>query len=117
MANDPPDPSAVARVLAAQTASQPSPELDERQRLRDKYQATISRLWTQSGECPICKTDNWNIGDLIETPLRNVAVDLAWAIANTRQVYLYAPVTCTNCGYTMFFHSGALDQHDPKEPS
>jgi predicted nucleic-acid-binding Zn-ribbon protein len=110
MANEPPDPTTLARLLGAQLPSQPrSPELTERERLRNKYQAVIARLWQKPSACPICGTDNWSVSDLVDVPIRDVAPDLAWAIANIKQAYVYVPVGCTNCGYTIFFHSGVLD--------
>jgi predicted nucleic-acid-binding Zn-ribbon protein len=76
-------------------------EVGERERLRSKYQDTIDRLWTKSRQCPICRTDNWNVADLVDVTIRGIA---------PAQAYVYVPVGCTNCGYTMFFHSGILDQ-------
>jgi predicted nucleic-acid-binding Zn-ribbon protein len=104
-------PGALARAAAGLPTTKPSLELEARRELRAKYQDALTRLWTGTSPCPICGTDRWDIADVIETPLRNVASDLAWALANTQQAYVYVPVGCTNCGYTIFFHSGTLDRH------
>lgn len=98
-----------------------------RAELRAKYVATIRRLWKEPDDCPICKKNQWNIGDLVETQLRYLLPDQfptyeslvsralpvgPTAVAQPsriQQVYLYVPVTCLVCGYTLFFHSGVLD--------
>src|SRR5437762_1410518 len=90
---------------AEATASAPVPTTEEQARaaLRENYAATLRRLWKQPDDCPICGSNAWNTGDLIQTPLRDVAptprtyadlLDPAPA-----QAYLYMPVTCVICGY------------------
>ncbi len=103
-----PDPITLA-IAASQSPRPPSPELEARERLREKHQQAIARLWTKPSACPICGTDRWNVADTVDMPLRDVAPDLAWAIANVKQAYVYVPVGCTNCGYTILFHAGTLD--------
>jgi hypothetical protein len=97
--------------------------MDEQQQaraaLRQKYAETIRRLWIEPDDCPICGSNSWNTGDLVQTQLREVPLlqPLAAAITEqlTAQVYVYVPVTCVICGYSMFFHSGVLDVRDQEE--
>jgi predicted nucleic-acid-binding Zn-ribbon protein len=99
--------------------------MDERQQteedraraaLREKYAATLRRLWVEPDDCPICGSNVWNTGELIQAPLRNVASvsPLAAALMSqpAAQAYVYIPVTCVICGYSMFFHTGVLDVRD-----
>jgi predicted nucleic-acid-binding Zn-ribbon protein len=82
---------------------------------RDKYAATIHRLWVQPDDCPICGSNAWNTGELIQTQLRDMPTlqPLAAALmGQSAQVYVYVPVTCVICGYSIFFHSGVLDVRD-----
>jgi predicted nucleic-acid-binding Zn-ribbon protein len=96
--------------------------MDEQQKaraaLRQKYAETIRRLWVEPDDCPICGSNTWNTGDLIQTQLRHVddasTPSLAAALMEQPlpQVYVYLPVTCVICGYSMFFHTGVLDVRD-----
>jgi hypothetical protein len=81
----------------------------ERRQSRNRYLVTLDKMWKGSRECPICKDDNWGIADLIEAPIRNLTADVLAGIVHERQGYVYVPVGCLTCGYTMFFHSGVLD--------
>lgn len=86
------------------------PQQDSRS-LREKYQAALELVWRKPDNCPICDSSAWNLGDLIDAPLR--AGDV-WGRSFSferegRKVYVYAPVTCLYCGYTIFFHTGVLD--------
>jgi predicted nucleic-acid-binding Zn-ribbon protein len=84
--------------------------------LRQKYAETIRRLWIKPDDCPICGSNAWNTGDLIQTQLRDVAPipELYTALMDQppAQAYVYVPVTCVICGYSMFFHTGVLDVRD-----
>jgi len=96
-------------------------DMDEKtaqERAREKYQAILTGLWTvEPDECPICRTRLWNMGDMVEIPLRPQATGLHTGI-EPRQAFLYMPVMCTNCGYTMFFNIGVLNEKpDPSEAS
>ncbi len=76
---------------------------------RDKYAAILDRLWKVPNTCPVCGSGEWNVGDLVEVPLRLIGpVPIIESVP--RQAYIYVPVGCLTCGYTMFFHSGILDQ-------
>jgi predicted nucleic-acid-binding Zn-ribbon protein len=117
---------------AEATASAPAPTVEQRARanLREKYSATIRRLWVhEPDDCPICGSNFWTIGDAIDAPLRRVAppdaraaiiaqlggTQLSSATYEEPQVYVYVPVSCLICGYTVFFHSGILDVRDAEE--
>lgn len=87
------------------------PQHEERQRLRDKYKLALETVWKKPDKCPICDSTFWNVGNLIDAPLRNLptVTPLAWYGDFERRAYVYAPVTCVYCGYTIFFHTGVLD--------
>lgn len=92
-------------------ASEPTTQQQARAALRDKYAETIQRVWRNPDDCPICKSNTWNLGDVIQAELREVAqITLAEALLDRpKQVYTYIPVTCLQCGYTIFFQTGILD--------
>jgi predicted nucleic-acid-binding Zn-ribbon protein len=92
-------------------------ESQARQQLRERYAATLRRLWIEPDDCPICGSNAWNTGDLIQTQLRLVAsmTALEAALMDQPQAYVYLPVTCVICGYSMFFHTGVLDVRDEEE--
>lgn len=99
----------------ANNPKDPSPELSTRMALRAKYQRIIDELWTNLPDvCPVCSSTAWSVADLIETPVRLAARDLL-VQSQSPQVYVYVPVTCLQCGYTRFFHSGVLDVRDAEE--
>jgi hypothetical protein len=86
------------------------PQQKRRQNLREKYQAALEMVWRRPDNCPICESTFWNIGDLIDVPLR--IHDMAPGFSfdpKPREAYVYVPVTCVYCGYSIFFHSGVLD--------
>jgi NAD-dependent dihydropyrimidine dehydrogenase PreA subunit len=87
--------------------------MDEPQKLREKYQRVLQQVWRRPDNCPICDSTFWNIGDVVDAPIRHPPPDLA--LMGGRKVYVYAPVTCIYCGFTMFFHTGILDVRDSEE--
>lgn len=102
----------------ATNPNDPSPELRARLALRAKYQRIIDELWTnQPDVCPVCSSTAWSVADLIQTPVRMVSPDMLGFGGEFQnpQVYVYVPVTCLQCGYTRFFHSGVLDVRDAEE--
>lgn len=76
---------------------------------RARYQKALEMVWRKPDNCPICNSTFWNIGDLVNAPLRPVVTDIATALVGEERAYVYAPVTCVYCGYTIFFHTGVLD--------
>jgi predicted nucleic-acid-binding Zn-ribbon protein len=78
------------------------------QLLREKYLRVVQDVWKKPDDCPICDSTYWNIGDLVEARLRGTDTDVL-EIPSTRKAYVYAPITCLYCGYTIFFHTGVLD--------
>lgn len=78
-------------------------------RVRARYQAALEQVWKKPDNCPICDSTAWNIGDLIDAPLREDLLGAWWASEPRKRAYIYAPVTCLYCGYTMLFHKGVLD--------
>jgi predicted nucleic-acid-binding Zn-ribbon protein len=87
-------------------------ENEARAEAREKYSAAIQAVWTGPEECPICGQTVWNLGDLVEIPIRNLTAPI-YTVA-PRKGYVYAPVACVNCGYTILFHTGALDSWQEK---
>jgi hypothetical protein len=99
--------------------SQPEqdPQQQERMRLRAQYQEALELVWKKPDNCPICDSTAWNLGDLIDAPLRQVS-SLGWWEMDPheeKRAYVYAPVTCLYCGYTIFFHKGVLDVRTTEE--
>jgi predicted nucleic-acid-binding Zn-ribbon protein len=75
-----------------------------REALRRKYESALQRVWSEADTCPICGTNNWSLNDLVDVPLRTDPDPSLQGHA-----YVYVPLGCTHCGYTMFFHSGTLE--------
>lgn len=100
-------------------ALQPSPP-DPQKQLREKYQGILEMVWREPDECPICRSSAWNIGDLVDVHVRhtpNTHDQIAAALGGVLpQAYVYVPVTCLYCGYTLFFHSGVLDVRETEDP-
>lgn len=117
------DPDALREDQVARGAARAAgAEAAERAALRDKYAATIRRLWRRQDECLVCGSNLWNIGDLVQTPIRDIggAREAILAQLGAKEpsiplVYVYVPVTCLVCGFTMFFHTGTLDVRDQEE--
>ena len=83
---------------------------NERARQRDQALQWLSKHWGPQ-RCPICQSGNWNVGDIVATPLLDPDLQRrGW-------VSTYFPVTCLTCGYTHFFDAvviGVLE--GPTEP-
>jgi hypothetical protein len=90
-------------------------EAESRQRVRNQYQAYLELVWKKPDNCPICDSTAWNLGDLVDVPLRSLPSSLLDLIPQPRTAYVYAPVTCLYCGFTMFFHTGVLDVRATEE--
>lgn len=88
-------------------------ESQARQQKREQYQAALGIVWKKPDICPICDSTAWNIADLVDVPLRNIE-EVVFPVSNKR-AYVYAPVTCLYCGYTLFFHTGILDVRRTEE--
>ncbi len=83
--------------------------------MREKYQAALEMVWREPDNCPICGSTAWNLGDLVDVPVRHVEPpEHLWDVT-AKRAYVYAPVTCLYCGYTMFFHTGVLDVRTTEE--
>lgn len=115
MSNPPNDPNLLARAEAASAALSDDPQ----RTVREKYQAILETVWREPDDCPICKSSAWNLGDLVDVHLRHTPQThdlLGAALGNlVPQVYVYVPVTCVYCGYTLLFHSGVLDVRGSEE--
>lgn len=83
-------------------------ENQAREAARDRYLLVLKRLREKPLSCPYCETEEWGIADLVEVPIRIQEPSIATGIM-PRQSFVYVPLGCLNCGYTMYFHSGILD--------
>jgi predicted nucleic-acid-binding Zn-ribbon protein len=111
--------SAILPPMAIDPNKPADRDIAERSAMRDKYLRVIEELWTnRPDECPICKSTAWTIADLVQASVRPTVSGEIFGIAThlqTPQVYVYVPVTCLQCGYTLFFHSGVLDIRDAEK--
>jgi hypothetical protein len=74
-----------------------SEETQERQKLRHQYRSYLKIVWKKPDNCPICDSTYWNLGDLIDAPLRGILgtkPDLFSTAPRWREAYVYVPVTC-----------------------
>jgi hypothetical protein len=87
-------------------------EEQAREEARQKAEDEINLVWTESETCPICGRSEWTVLNLVDIPVRTITDSAAaWSISpalTRRTAYVFAPVTCANCGLTRFFHTGAL---------
>ncbi len=85
-----------------------------RQAQRDRARAWLDAHWEGNRQCPICRSENWVIGDPVDMRLYSGGgLNL---LAGTR---VMCPVTCDTCYYTWQFdavESGVLDAQ-PDVPS
>lgn len=65
-------------------------------------EAYIKTKWAGAVPCPVCKHDDWTIGDVFDAPVRTEAPQEPGLPV---QVYAHVPVICTTCGYTMLFNA------------
>jgi hypothetical protein len=77
-----------------------------RHALRERRQAGLARLWTRRDKCTMCGERRWSIGDALELPVADAP----------GTAYRYVPITCAECGHTLFVHAGVLDARLPPEP-
>jgi hypothetical protein len=67
-----------------------------------RVQAFIEQKWKQ-GECPICHTNQWQVGvEIAEMPVHPATSTLSSASLT----YPLFPIFCNNCGYTLLFSAG-----------
>jgi hypothetical protein len=99
-----------------QEPQQQDPAQETREQLRQKYLDTIQRLWVHRPDvCPICGSDWWSMAELVEVPIRETDQGSLHVFPGSRQAYVYVPIGCLICGYTIFFHSGTLDVRAEEE--
>jgi predicted nucleic-acid-binding Zn-ribbon protein len=108
MSESTPKPPRLDAVAQNLMAGQSPDEHRARQEAREKYAEILQRLWKQPETCPICGETDWSLLDLVEIPIRDLVPTLR--IELQRKGYVFVPVGCVRCGYTMFFHAGVLDQ-------
>jgi len=57
----------------------PDPNAETRRGLREKYQSALELVWKKPDKCPVCDATFWNMGDLIDAPVRRVNA-AGWAL-------------------------------------
>ena len=66
--------------------------------------------WKTNTKCPICGTDAWNIGeDVIE-----IREFTGHYVGTGGNIYPYVQLSCTKCGYTLFFNALIAGIVDPE---
>jgi len=73
----------------------------QNQEWRNAFSEYIKTKWTQPVHCPICNTTEWSLGSVVDVPMRQPTV----FPSGSRSVFIYMPVACDNCGYTIFFNA------------
>ena len=71
----------------------------------------LNSTWINK-QCPICNNTNWGVDNRIVTPV-NVGVNKELLIGGA--ISPLVPVTCENCGYTIFINTLKLDVLDLDE--
>ncbi len=67
----------------------------------EKLLTKLDNLWKDK-QCPICRNSNWGIDNKIVTP---VNVDENKNIELGGKFSPLIPITCDNCGYTIFINA------------
>lgn len=96
----------------------PTPEQYKEQRdaLQERARVWLTEHWPEHDPCPICKNPDFDIGTIIEVPIRILGPDDPLA----GRVYPLIVATCNRCGYTIFFNAlraGLLDSDSEPEPA
>ena len=60
-------------------------------------QEWLARKW-KHGPCPVCSTDNWSYGPVLELGMFNPVVGVGNIVTPA------FPVSCDNCGYLLLFN-------------
>jgi hypothetical protein len=73
-----------------------------RDQIRDQQRSAAAMWlqdhWSRPRACPICGTQNWIIGDLVEVPIYTGGARNLYAGAR-----VMVPITCSTCYYTWQF--------------
>jgi hypothetical protein len=94
----PEDPLAAAREKSDQ----------ERNELREKATAWVDDRWADDWACPACESDTWYAHQPVSLyPLGTPPFDGA--------VLPVCPITCTQCGYTVFLNLLSTGLAQPRE--
>jgi predicted nucleic-acid-binding Zn-ribbon protein len=64
--------------------------------------AWLNSHWTNPHFCPICSSNNWQIGNVFELRTFNTG---ALVIGGPQPIFPVFPVTCNVCGFTYFFNA------------
>jgi predicted nucleic-acid-binding Zn-ribbon protein len=76
---------------------------------RELFTKYIETKW-KTVFCPVCGTGDWTSRNPVEASL--------WI--GDRRIFIYVPVFCENCGYTLFFDAlaaGLVDaEGNPRDP-
>ena len=68
---------------------------------REKAVSWFNTRWTMQNGCPVCTTKKWQMSDhLVHSPVFAGGAALFGGV-----VYPVLPLTCSNCGYTIYFNA------------
>jgi len=79
---------------------------DSERRLSDDDKETViswlKEKWKgESADCPICGSNDWNVGDHVaEMPALSKTM-----LASRRATYPHVVMVCANCGHTLLFNA------------
>ena len=75
----------------------------------DTFINSLNKMW-QDKQCPICKNNNWAVGDKL-AELREFHQG---GLTIGGQVYPLVTLTCNVCGYTLLFNAMRAGLVNPK---
>jgi hypothetical protein len=73
---------------------------ERRQQARERMAAFLKEKWNPPVICPICDSDSWTFGDVVDVPVRDPDTG-DYPIPT----YSLVPVFCDTCGYSIFFNA------------
>src|SRR5260370_14546875 len=78
------------------------PDAAEQEQQIGKAEEWLSQHWAPPQSCPIDGSNSWNVGNVLELrPFSGGALIMGGGIG----IFPVFPVTCTVCGYTVFFNA------------
>lgn len=57
-------------------------------------------------KCLVCSGERLLLYDLVEA--KHIATPLTSPYTYTGKIHMYFPISCQNCGFTVFFHKDAV---------
>lgn len=87
---------------------------DQKEHQRERALLWLERNWHGDRQCPICRANQWSIGDVVEVRPFNGG-DLV--LGGGGAIYPLFFVTCGSCGYTHSFNALISGVVRPGEPA